>query len=100
MNYDQFPHGLNDKIRDKIKTDYTHTNFANNFLFIPRKHGCTNREKNKKGDPLLLPQQFLDYLNLMLNINIKDAPHFISISISSMKKSYLKTTHHILSAKL
>ena len=53
MNYAQFPHGLNNKIRDKFKTYYTHTNFANKFLSIPRKHGCANREKNKKGDPLL-----------------------------------------------
>ena len=53
MNYAQFPHGLNNKIRDKFKIYYTHTNFANKFLSIPRKHGCANREKNIKGDPLL-----------------------------------------------
>ena len=54
-DYAQFPHGLNNNIRYKFKTDYTHTNFANKFLSIPRKHGCANRDKDKKGDPLLLP---------------------------------------------
>ena len=39
-------------------------------------------------------------LNYMLNASIKDAPNFIRISISSMKKSYLKTTHGLLSTKL
>ena len=38
--------------------------------------------------------------NNMLNASIKDAPNFIRISISSMKKSYLKTTHGLLSTKL
>ena len=36
----------------------------------------------------------------MLNTSIKDAPNFIRISISSMKKSYLKITHQLLSTKL
>ena len=36
----------------------------------------------------------------MLNTNIKDAPDFIRISISSMRKSYLKITHELLSTKL
>ena len=36
----------------------------------------------------------------MLNTSIKDAPNFIRISISSMKKSYLKITYQLLSTKL
>ena len=36
----------------------------------------------------------------MLNTSIKDAPHFIKISICSMKKLYLKITHQLLSTKL
>ena len=44
--------------------------------------------------------QFVKSLNQMLNISIKDAPNFIRISISSMKKSYLKITHQLLSTKL
>ena len=36
----------------------------------------------------------------MLNTSIKDAPNFIKILISSMKKSYLKITHELLSTKL
>ena len=39
-------------------------------------------------------------LNQMLNTSIKDAPYFIWISISSMKKSYLKITHQLLSTRL
>ena len=33
----------------------------------------------------------------MLNTSIKDAPNFIRISISGMKKCYLKITHELLS---
>ena len=36
----------------------------------------------------------------MLNTSIKDAPNSIRISISSMKKSYLKISHGLLSTKL
>ena len=36
----------------------------------------------------------------MRNTSIKDAPNFITISISSMKKVYLKITHQLLSTKL
>ena len=36
----------------------------------------------------------------MLNTSIRDAPNFIRISNSNMKKSYLKITHQLLSTKL
>ena len=36
----------------------------------------------------------------MMNNSIKDAPDFMMILISSMRKSYLKTTHELLSTKL
>ena len=36
----------------------------------------------------------------MLNSSIKDAPNFIRISISSMKKFYLKNTHELSGTKL
>ena len=67
---------------------------------MPIKYSRTNRGKNHKGVPRLLPQQFLKDLNHMLNTSIKDTPNFIRISISSMKKSYLKITHQLLSTKL
>ena len=66
---------------------------------MPRIGSRANRGKNCKDVPLLLPQQFLNDLNHMLNTNIKDAPNFIKILISSMKKSYLKITHELLSTK-
>ena len=56
--------------------------------------------KITKVFPLLLPQKFLNDLNHMLNTSIKDAPNFIRISISNMKKSHLKNTHELLSTKL
>ena len=66
-----------------------------------RKHRMEkNCGKNPKRVPLLLPQQSVNDLNHMLNTNIKDAPNFIRISISSMKKSYLKITHELLRTKL
>ena len=67
---------------------------------MPRKYSRANRGKNHKGVPRLLPQQFVKDLNQMLNTSIKDAPNFISISISSMKKSYLEITHQLLTTKL
>ena len=95
-----FPYGLNDKIGDEFKTDNKHINVAVKFSSLPRKYSRANRGKNNKGVPRLLPQQFLKDLNHMLNTSIKDTPNFIRISISSMKKSYLKITHQLLSTKL
>ena len=68
----------------------------NQFKRLERLIRCMNH----KDVPLLLPQQFLNDLNNMLNTNIKDAPNFIRILISSIKKSYLKITHELLSTKL
>ena len=71
------------------------TLIINTFTLLPNFRLCqesssANCGKNHKGVPLLLPQQFLNDLNHMLNTNIKDALNHIRISISSMKKSYLK----------
>ena len=82
-----FPYGLNDRIGDEFKTDNKHINVAAKFSSLPRKYSRANRGKNHKGVPRLLPQQFVKDLNQMLNTSIKDAPNFIRISISSMKKS-------------
>ena len=95
-----FPYGLNDRIRNEFKTDNKHINVAAKFSFFPRKYSRANRGKNHKGVPRLLSQKFVKDLNQMLNTSIKDAPNFIRISISSMKKSYLKITHQLLSTKL
>ena len=67
---------------------------------MPRKYSRANRGKSHKCVPRLLPQQFVKDLNQILNTSIKDAPNFMRISISSMKKSYLKITHQLLSRKL
>ena len=67
---------------------------------MPIKYSRTNRGKNHKGVPRLLPQQFLKDLNQMLNTSIKDAPNVIRISVTSMIKSYFKITHGLLSTKL
>ena len=71
-----FPYGLNNRIGDEFKTDNKHINVSVKFSSLPRKHIRTNRGKNHKGFPLLLPQQFLNDLNHMLNTSIKDAPNF------------------------
>ena len=39
-------------------------------------------------------------LNQVVNTNIKDVPNFIRISLSSIKKLYLKNTHELVSTKL
>ena len=95
-----FPYGLNDRIEDEFKTENKHINVAAKFSSLPITYSCANRGKNHKGVPRLLQQQFVKDLNQMLNTSIKDAPNFIRISISSMRKSYLKITHHFLSTKL
>ena len=95
-----FPYGLNDRIGDEFKTDNKHINVAAKFSSFPRKYSRANCGKNNKTVPRLLPQQFVKDLNQMLNTSIKDATNFIRISISSMKKSYLKITHQLLSTKL
>ena len=95
-----FPYGLNNRIGDEFKTDNKHINVATKFSSLPRKHTRANRGKNHKGATLLLPQQFLNDLNHVLNTSIKDDPNFIRILISKMKKSYLKISHELLSTKL
>ena len=92
-----FPYGLNDTIEDEFKTD---NKYRTKFSSLPRKYSRLHRGKNHKVVPHLLPQQFLKDLNQMLNSSIKDARNFIRISISSMKKSYLKITYQLLSTKL
>ena len=77
-------------VGDEFKTDNKHINVAAKFSSLPRKYSRANRGKNHKGVPRLLPQQYVKNLNQMLNTSIKDAPNFIRISISNMKKSYLK----------
>ena len=111
-----FPYGLNDRIVDEFRTDDKHINVAAKFSSFPRKHSGKNHKggknhkvgKNHKGVPRLLPHQFLKDLNHMLNTSMKDLnllkhlnlSNFIRISIFSMKKSYLKITHELLSTKL
>ena len=95
-----FPYGLKDRIGNELKTDNKHINVAAKFSSLPRNYSRASRGKNHKGIPRLLPQQFVKDLNQMLNTSIKDAPNFIRIWISSMKKSYLKITHQQLSTKL
>ena len=85
-----FPYGLNERMRDKFKTDNKYINIAAKFSSLPRKHSRANRKKNHKDVPLLLPQQFLNDLNHVMNTNIKGIPNFIRISISSMKKILFK----------
>ena len=94
------PYGLNDRIGDEFNNDNKHINVAAKSSSLPRKCSCANRGKNHKGVPRLLPQQSVKDLNQMLNTSIKDTPNFIRISISGMKKSYLKITHQLLTTKL
>ena len=82
---------------DEFTTDNKHINVAAKCSYLPRKNSRANRGKNHKGVPRLSPQQIIKDLNQMLN---RDAPNFISISISSIKKFYLKITHQLLSTKL
>ena len=95
-----FRYDLNDRIGDEFKTDNKHINVAAKCSSLPRKYSRANRGKNHKGIPRLFPRQFVKDLYQMLNISIKDTRNLIRISISSMKKSYLKTTHQLLSTNV
>ena len=89
-----FQYSLNDRIGSEFKNDNKHINAAAKFSCLPRKHCRANGGKNLKGVSRLLPQQFLNDLNHILNTSIKDVPNFIRISNFSMKKIYLKITHN------
>ena len=54
------------------------------YFHVCQENSHANCEKNHKGVPLLLLQQFLNDLNHMLGT---------MISFSSMKKLYLKNSH-------
>ena len=53
-----FPYGLNDKIRDEIKTDNKHIDTAAKFSSLPRKHSCANCSKNHKGALIFYHKNF------------------------------------------
>ena len=94
-----FPYGLNDRIGDAFNNDNKHIHVAAKFSSFTRKYSRANRGKTRKVFPAFYHKSVKD-LNQMLNTSIKDTANFIRISISSMKKSYLKITHQLLTTKL
>ena len=77
----------------------------NTFMLLLNFHLCQENivvlivVKTTKVIPAFYHKSVKD-LNQMLNTSTKDTPNFIRISISSMKKSYLKITHQLLTTKL
>ena len=56
-----FPYDPSYRAADKFKTDSMHINFANKFSLLLGKYSCGNYRKSRKGVPVLLLQQFLNY---------------------------------------
>ena len=87
-----FPYALNDRIGDEFKTDNKHMLLLDFYL-------C--QENIVVPIVIKITKVFpVFYYKNLVNTSIKGAPDFIRISISSMKKSYLKITHELLRTKL
>ena len=67
-----------------------------NLRFLPRNNKRFRREISHNGVPKIEPNNFINKVKNMLEANITKAPNFIKISLSSIKKSSLKSVHQLL----
>ena len=67
-----------------------------NLRFLPRKNRRFRPEISHNGVPRIEPKNFINKVKNMLKANITKAPNFIKISLSSIKKSFLKSVHQLL----
>ena len=67
-----------------------------NLRSLPRNNRHFRREISHNGVPRTEPKNFINKVKNMLEANITKAPNFIKISLSSTKKSSLKSVHQLL----
>ena len=96
----KYPCGLNDRVGDETVNENTHINVARKFSSFPRKHHKVNQVVLHKGTSKITSDVFIKKFFAMLKSNIKKVPNFIRISLSSMKKSDVKSVHQLLNDKL
>ena len=67
-----------------------------NLRFLPRNDRRFKREILHNGVPRIEPKNFINKVKNVLEANITKAPNFIKNSLSSIKKSSLKSNHQLL----
>ena len=67
---------------------------------LPGKRNKINRGSLHEGFCKFLPHEFNSKFNTVLDTNIRDVTNFIRTSLSSMRKSHLKSTHEVLNEVL
>ena len=92
-----YPYGLNDRIGDDYKNTEFQSQVASRFSSLPRLNSRVSRGKSHKGVSSLQPDQFLTKLKNYLTDDLSGTMNFIRVSLSSLKKSFLKEVHLLVS---
>ena len=95
-----YPYGLNDRIGDEFKKDVQEQPMGLRFPSLARNFVRLSRGSARKGTPNLTPEDFINNLNDKLKNNISSVANFIRLSLSSMRKSYLKVVYDCLETDL
>lgn len=91
-----YPYGLNDRVGDEYKTENTHVAVATKFPSLSRKNVRVKRGVARHGNNDMTPDRFITEFKKKLHHSLKDVANFIRVSLSSMKKSYLKSVFDTL----
>ena len=95
-----YPYGFNDRIDNEWKKEDTHDAVAKRFPKLKRKFVRSSRGKTRYGVNNLDPKSFCTKLRDISQNNISDTANFIRLSLSSIKKKYLKNIYFMLESKL
>ena len=95
-----FPYGLNDRVGDEYKNENADKNIGTKFKSLERNFERIGRGKSKGSSVKLTPQTFISDLNNMLNANLLDTANWIRITLSSMKRAFLRQCHDLLTTEL
>ena len=94
-----FPYGLNDRIGDEYKNDYSHNLVGNKFPSLKRSKKRLVRGTLHKGTNDS-PFKFISDFKETLNNTIPDAMNFLAIRLNCFKKSNLKSIADLLNDEM
>ena len=86
-----YPYGLNDRVNDDYMKDQENDRVGLKFPPLKRVYSRIGRGANRKGHCKLNHETFMDSLDHLLMTDIKEAMNFIRMSLTTMKKSSLKS---------
>ena len=95
-----FSYRLNDRVGDEYKNENSDKQIGIKFKPLERNFHRISPGKSKESSVKLTPQTFLYDLNNMLNSNLLDTANCIRITLSSMKRYFLRQCHDLLTTEL